>query len=151
MDRFISMGPAFVTLLVAALFALPSVAGAQFDPQPPEDQYGQPPGTQPTPTPTPTPPPNGGPGEDEEPAGEGEEQGGGGGNRGDDGKAGPGGGAGPDTSERGGLPLREAEGGSLPFTGLDLTLLVLIGLLLAGAGFALRAAQRTAAARGTRS
>jgi hypothetical protein len=35
------------------------------------------------------------------------------------------------------------DGGSLPFTGLNLTLLVLFGVLLVGVGFAVRRASRT--------
>lgn len=68
----------------------------------------------------------------------------------------PRGGAGPDTASgvagaRGELgaplPFAESEGGRLPFTGLDLSLLAILGLLLAGAGFSLRAATRVRTAR----
>ena len=68
----------------------------------------------------------------------------------------PRGGAGPDTASgvagaRGELgtplPFAGSEGGRLPFTGLDLSLLAILGLLLVGAGFSLRAAMRVRTAR----
>ena len=139
----------WVAAFAAALLLVPASAPAQFSQQPTQDQYGQPPGS--------TPPPR-----SENPPGRsgeapGREQSrdpdaGGGGRQGD----GPRGGTGPDTASGGGvggavagneLPLRDAEGGSLPFTGLDTTLMILLGLMLAGAGFAIRAAQRATAAR----
>jgi hypothetical protein len=124
----------WMALALAVVLALPGIAAAQFEQQPAQDQYGQPPASQPG-------------------QGSGGEQ-----SRGDDdGRAGNGAGGGSrnDGGDRlsdageggGGVPLRDAEGGSLPFTGLDLTAVVLLGLLLAGTGFALRAGQRAAARR----
>ena len=127
----------WIALVLLAL-ALPSTAMAQ---TPPDDQYGQPPGTQPTPTPTP-----GGTGqeqenEDDDESGDDAEDGGAG--PGGDGGNGPGGASNdPGDVTATDLPLRDAEGGSLPFTGLDLSLVVLLGLLAVGAGFAIRAVQR---------
>lgn len=67
--------------------------------------------------------------------------GGGGGNRGDV----SGGVAGNENGDA--LPLRESQGGSLPFTGLDLALIVLLGLGLLAAGTMLRLGDRFRAAR----
>jgi hypothetical protein len=68
----------------------------------------------------------------------------------------PAGGLGPDSAAGGGknkaaahvergsaLPLAEAQGGKLPFTGLDLSTFAALGVLLLAAGFALRAGSRT--------
>jgi hypothetical protein len=45
--------------------------------------------------------------------------------------------------EHGGtLPLAKAQGGRLPFTGFDLMLVAFLGVMLLGAGFAVRAATR---------
>lgn len=128
-ETTVAVALAVLTLLV------PGVASAQ---TPPDDQYGQPPAAQPTPTPT----PSGSGGEqsnDDDPSEDGD---GGAGPRGDGGNR-------PDTVSGDpravsdtGLPLRDAESGSLPFTGLDLSLVVLAGLLAVGGGFALRAVLR---------
>lgn len=71
------------------------------------------------------------------------------------GARGPAGGAGPDSasggngpgggvrSARGGaLPLAQAEGGRLPFTGLDLLMVATLGALLMAAGFGVRIVSR---------
>ena len=137
-------GTASLVAVLVALLAFPVGASAQFQQQPAEDQYGQPPagaGTQGDNA-------DDGPGR-EQSRDDGDEDGEG------NGGGGPGGGSGPGSEDRGGvggseLPLRDAEGGSLPFTGLDLTLLVLLGVMLAGGGFAIRAGQRSAAARRSR-
>ena len=135
----------WIAVLLVVL-ALPATALAQ---TPPDDQYGQPPGTQPTPTPT----PSGTGSEQENPDGDDGDDG----DEGGDGEPVPGGdgGSGPGGAENtpGGvtatdLPLRDAEGGSLPFTGVDLSLIVLLGLLAVGGGFAIRAVQRRNASPG---
>jgi hypothetical protein len=48
------------------------------------------------------------------------------------------------------LPLRDATGGGLPFTGFDLTLVALLGIVLLALGAALRLAVRTRAAAARR-
>lgn len=129
---------------VALVFALfPAAAPAQTGGfgSPAQDQYSQPPGSK---------PPSGKPGREQARPDRGKGRGdrdgrsvAGDGDRDGDERAGLGGG----DSRGGGPPLREAEGNRLPFTGLDLSLVVLAGLLLTAAGVALRVSQRTARRR----
>lgn len=126
-------------MLVVLALAMPSAALAQ---SPPDDQYGQPPGTQPTPSPT----PSGSGGEQSRPDDDSDDDDGGNGGANGDRDDGDGGGRDAGTDREvgaNGLPLRDARGGSLPFTGLDLSLIVLAGLALTAGGFAIRAVQRT--------
>ena len=142
---------ALVAALLLALGAGAVSASAQFTnyQAAQDDQYGQPPGSQPTPPPNPTDKPNGRP--DDPGNGNGREQGRGN----DDDDAGVGGaGDGRNGGGVGGnqdtLPLRAAQGGSLPFTGLDLSLIVLLGLVLTAGGVAGRAAPRASVRRAAR-
>lgn len=135
----------FAGLLALVLaFSAPATVGAQSAPQ---DQYG---GPGPAPGQNPGPgsggeagrPDEGGPGQ---PGGG---QGGGAGGKGPKAKGGkgkggkPGAGAAPDRRESGAAPLRDAKGGSLPFTGADLSTLLLLGGLLVMVGATGRAVER---------
>ena len=146
MRRIGGIGRWTTALLVLALATCAAPAGAQdwfpTTARAAQDQYGQP-ESQPA--------PQTGGGQGQRPAGEdggsGREQSRdpGAGRGGGDGRA-PGSGAGPagtGTSPAGTtLPLRDAQGGRLPFTGLDLAALMLLGVLLVAAGCVLAAVAR---------
>ncbi len=143
-------------MALAALLCLGAtapLAGAQFQTGDPAVDAGDIPTPSPTATVAPTATPdNGGlaPDDgngDDEPSDDGNDGNNGGlGGEGDKGdKGNPGGIAGTQNGDA--LPLRDSQGGSLPFTGLDLVLIVLLGLGLLAAGSALRLGDRFRAAR----